>query len=125
MKEYALLLLCLADVTPRCGSRGRPAERPIVRGTAASPRAVDVTVSNQGYTPATVHGLPGESLRLIFHYQHSAGECGRELLVPAQNLKLTLNEEQPAEVPLTLPNQPGEVPWSCGMEMLHGKVVVD
>jgi Cu+-exporting ATPase len=124
MKEYALLLLCLADVTPRCGARARPTP-PIVRGTTDKPRVVDVTVSNQGYTPATVPGLKGESLRLVFHYQRSAGECGREVLLPTQNVKLTLDEKQPQEVALTLPNQPGEVAWSCGMEMLHGKITVD
>ncbi len=122
MKEFALILLCLVDVVPHCGKR--PAH-PTAVGTAESPRRVDITVSNLGYTPSSISGRPGEPLRLIFHYEPSAGECGHEVMLPKQNLKVVLSEKQPVEIPLTLPMDRGEVEWSCGMGMLHGKIIVE
>jgi plastocyanin domain-containing protein len=124
MKEFALILLCLVDVVPSCGKRYRP-HPPLVAGTAEHPRSIDVTVSNLGFTPSRLSGRPGEALRLIFHYEPSAGECGHEVVLPKQNLRFTLSEKQPVEVPLTLPADRGEVEWSCGMNMLHGKIVVE
>lgn len=126
MKGFALVLLCLIDVFPSCGKRNRPVVAPAYVGTAERPRSIDVTVSNLGYRPASISGRPAETLRLVFHYESSAGECGREVVLPQKNVRLTLKEQQPAEVTLTLPAARGEVvEWSCGMNMLHGKILVD
>lgn len=125
MKEVVFALLCLADVFPSCGKRTRPVPMPAVAGTAEKPRRIDVTVSNQGFTPPQIGGRPGEVVQLIFHYEASAGECGREVVLPKQNVHVTLAENKPVEVPLTLPAERGEVEFSCGMNMLHGKIVVE
>lgn len=124
MKEMVLALLCLVDVFPSCGKRHRPVPLEAV-GTAEKPRRIDVKVSNQGFTPSQLGGRPGEVVRLVFHYEASAGECGREVVVPTQNVHVTLAEGKPVEVPLTLPAERGEVGFSCGMNMLHGKIVVE
>jgi hypothetical protein len=97
----------------------------IVPGTPAAPRRVEVTVSNQGFTPARVAGKPSESLTLVFRYQKSAGECGREVVLPAQNVRVTLSEDKPTEVALNLPAAKGEVGFTCGMNMLRGAIVVE
>lgn len=125
MKELALALLFLADVFPSCGKRPRPVQVQTVVGTAEKPRRIDVTVSNQGFTPSQLGGRPGEVVQLIFHYEASAGECGREVVLPKQGVHVTLAENRPVEVPLTLPADRGEVEFSCGMNMLHGKIVVE
>jgi plastocyanin domain-containing protein len=126
MKGFALILLCLIDVFPSCGRRPhRPLPPEVAAGTVEKPRRVEITVSNLGYTPGSIHGRLGESLRLIFRYEPSAGECGREVVLPKQNVHVTLSEKAPVEVPVTLPSSPGEVEFSCGMNMLHGKIVVD
>ena len=112
-----------------CGLGGgcKKAEAPAIiqPGTPAAPRRVDVTVSNQGFTPARVPGKPGESLTLVFRYQKSAGECGREVVVPGHDVHVTLTEEKPVEVALTLPATKGEVGFTCGMNMLRGAVVIE
>jgi plastocyanin domain-containing protein len=124
MRELALVVLCLIDVFPSCGKRPRPVPVAIVAGTPDKPRDVDITVSNQGYTPKEVMGRPGETLRLVFHYEASARECGREVVLPKDNVRVTLTDKQPVAVTTQLPAAPGEVVWSCGMDMLHGKIVV-
>jgi plastocyanin domain-containing protein len=98
---------------------------PIVPGTPASPRRVEVKVSNQGFTPARVPGKPGESLTLLFKYDKSAGECGRQVVVPDQHKTVTLSEEHPTEIALTLPTTTGEVGFTCGMNMLRGAIVIE
>lgn len=122
MKQLALVVLCLIDVFPSCGKHSRPTQ--FVAGTVEKPRQIDINVSDQGYTPSSVSGRPGESVRLVFHYDPSARECGREVVVPSTNTKVTLEEKKPAEIALKLPAS-GEVAWACGMDMLHGKIVVE
>jgi len=129
MKRFLLvagLLIGCAGLTG-LGGGCRKAEAPtvITPGTPAAPRRVEVTVSNQGFTPARIPGRPGESLTLVFRYQKSAGECGREVLVPGQNVHVTLSEDKPVEVVMSLPATKGEVGFTCGMNMLRGAVVVE
>jgi plastocyanin domain-containing protein len=124
MRELALVVLCLIDVFPSCGKRPRPLP-PIVAGTPDKPRDVFIRVSNLGYTPSQVSGRPGETLRLNFQYEASAGECGREVALPKDNVRVTLTDKQPVAVTTKLPATPGEVAWSCGMDMLRGKIVVE
>ena len=124
MKHAALLLLCLLDVFPSCGKRPRPVPVSVTPGTAPSPRRVEVQVSNQGFVPSTVSGSRGEALKLVFRYDPSAGECGREVVLPSQNLRVTLTEKEPVEIALTLPTDSGTVQFTCGMNMLQGRIVV-
>ncbi len=125
MKHAVLLLLCLADVFPSCGKRPRPLPAPAVHGTAQSPRRVEVRVSNQGFVPSTIPGARGEALKLVIFYEPSAGECGREVVLPSQNLRVTLSEKAPVEIALTLPPEGGTVQFTCGMNMLQGRIVVE
>ena len=124
MKHAALLLLCLLDVFPSCGKRSRPLPPPVSQGTPQSPRRVEVQVSNQGFVPSTIPGARGESLKLVFRYDPSAGECGREVVLPSQSLRVTLTEKEPVEIALTLPEGSGTVQFTCGMNMLQGRIVV-
>ena len=52
-------------------------------------------------------------------------ECGREVVLPSQNIKKTLTEEKPTEIALHLPQEKGEVTFTCGMNMLRGAIVVE
>ena len=126
MKRFFLVVgLGLAALSGSGGCKKAEAPAVIQPGTPAAPRRVAVTVSNQGFTPARVPGKPGESLTLVFHYQKSAGECGREVVVPGHNVHVTLAEDKPVEVALTLPATTGEVGFTCGMNMLRGAVVIE
>jgi FAD/FMN-containing dehydrogenase len=50
---------------------------------------------------------------------------GREVVLPSQNIKKTLTEEKPTEIALHLPQEKGEVTFTCGMNMLRGAIVVE
>ena len=126
MKRFFLVVGLLGGLSGGLLGLGcRKAAAPIQPGTPAAPRYVDVTVSNQGFTPARIAGKPGESLTLVFSYQKSAGECGREVVVPTQNVHVTLTEDKPVEVALTLPPGKSELGFTCGMNMLRGAVVIE
>lgn len=107
---------------PAASSGGPGAPAVSVNG----PRRIDIKVSNLGYTPARLIGKPGEPVVLVFHYDASAGECGREVVVPGpdREIRLSLQPDKPGEVALTLP-QKGELRFTCGMGMLHGALVVE
>ena len=105
------------------GCRKSESAVPVAAGNG--PRRIEVTVSNQGFTPPRVVGRPGEDLTLSFRYDKSAGECGREVVLPSQNIKKTLTEEKPTEIALHLPQEKGEVTFTCGMNMLRGAIVVE
>ena len=117
-----LLLIAFTTVTA-LGSGCRKSEPP--PAAASGPRHIDITVSNQGFTPPRIVGRPGENLTLSFRYEKSAGECGREVVLPSQNIKKTLTEDQPTEIALHLPQEKGEVTFTCGMNMLRGAIVVE
>jgi plastocyanin domain-containing protein len=132
MRRTRPFLLCLllgplsaaALVTTGGGcSKQEPALGPV--GTPASPRRVELSVSNQGFKPARIRGRPGESVTLVVRYDKSAGECGREVVLPAQKIRVALSEQQPTEIALTLPRDKGEVGFTCGMDMLRGAIVVE
>ena len=124
MKPEAFFLLCVVGAFAGCDRRPGPAPLPSVVGTIDKPRSVDIKVSNLGFTPASIRGRAGETLQLSFFYDPSAGACGREVIVPKENVRVELSEKQPVAVKVTLPPS-GEVAWSCGMAMLHGKIVVE
>lgn len=129
-----LLLSLLALPCPLAGCN-KPASQPAPPEQApppqaappqAGPRRVEIKVSNLGYTPARVPARPGESLVLVFRYDPSAGACGREVLVPSgtEVVKRELTADKPVEIALTLPTDKKEVTFTCGMNMLTGKIVL-
>lgn len=128
MKTHLLIgvkvaLVLSVAMTSLLGGGCRKSEPPI--STSSGPRRIEVTVSNQGFTPPRIVGRPGEDLTLAFRYEKSAGECGREVVLPSQNIKKTLTEEKPTEIALHLPQEKGEVTFTCGMNMLRGAIVVE
>lgn len=124
LRTLLLLQLSAAALVTAGGcNKQEPALGPV--GTAASPRRVELSVSNQGFKPARIRGRPGESITLVVRYDKSAGECGREVVLPAQKIRVSLTEQQPTEIALTLPRDKGEVGFTCGMDMLRGAIVVE
>lgn len=120
----ALLLCGAAGCTQKASD---PATSPAPAGppgTAEKPRRVEVKVSNLGYTPARILGRPGEALLLAFRYEQSAGECGREVVVPGAP-KQRLEVGKVAEIPVKLPAAKGELRFTCGMDMLSGVLVAE
>ena len=75
-----------------------------------------------GYDPAIVEAEAGLPLRLIFDRKED-GECSSHVVFPDFGIDLAL----PAFRTTTLtihPDQPGDYPFACGMNMLHGTLRV-
>ena len=76
-----------------------------------------------GYTPNVVHVKQGQPAQLKFNRVSDQG-CLQQVHSEALgfNEALPLNQPVTVEVPT---DQAGEFTFSCGMDMFHGKVVID
>ena len=83
---------------------------------------VTVTVKG-GYSPDLVRVRQGVPLRIVFDRQES-GECTSRVVFP----DFALNQSLPAYAQTTvevLPDRVGEFGFACGMNMIHGKLIVE
>jgi len=80
-----------------------------------------VTVKG-GYSPARVRVEAGRPVRLVFDRQETS-RCSEELLIPAFGVRQPLPAGQETVVEFT-PTAAGTFPFTCGMEMLRGELVV-
>jgi RND family efflux transporter MFP subunit len=98
---------------------------PKVSVAPAAPSAIQsatITVTDQGFEPAHLtlrHGVPA---RLTFLRKTDA-TCATEVVIPDYHIKKALPLNQPVVVEIT-PRKAGSFTFSCGMNMLHGQVVV-
>lgn len=95
----------------------------LAEGPETAPPAVEIVVESGRYVPAEVKVPAGEPARLQF-VRKEWNSCTREVVFPTLDIRRELPPEQP--VIIELPALPaGEVPFHCGMGMVHGKVVVE
>lgn len=102
----------------------------VAAGEKASLKPADVpagftqiTVSKDGYSPASINVKKGEKVSLAF-YRADTENCGGEVVFPKQNIKKALPVGDTVLVEFT-PNETGDIAFACGMDMLRGKVVVN
>ncbi|HTY40954.1 MAG TPA: cupredoxin domain-containing protein [Thermoanaerobaculia bacterium] len=88
---------------------------------AASGSRVTIVVDG-GYTPDLVVARRGRPLTLVFDRRDS-GPCTDEIVLPDFGIRRSLPSGARTEIGL-VPRQAGEFPFSCGMNMLHGKIRV-
>jgi len=109
----------------------RPASTPNAPATSASSsdgrrsqtaQFAKVVVSEQGYEPARVTLRAGTPARITF-VRTTDKTCGTEVVFPSLNIKRALPLNQPIVIEFT-PAKPGDIAFDCGMNMLHGTVVV-
>ncbi|WNB84755.1 heavy metal translocating P-type ATPase [Cellulomonas sp. ATA003] len=96
----------------------RQAAQAQVRGGV---QTVDVTVKG-GYSPNFIRATAGTPLRLRFDRQENS-ECTARVVFPDFRVSKSLPPFQTTTVELT-PDEPGEYGFACGMNMLHGTLVV-
>ena len=100
------------------------ARRPAATATAGAGGAQEVTIKVQaGYEPAEVKVKRGVPVRLIFDRQETSG-CSEEIVIPDFGIRKFLPAFQKTAVELT-PKEAGTFEFTCGMSMLHGKLVVE
>ena len=110
----------------------RPAaSTPNVSGTSTSSTAglsseaaqtAKVVVSERGYEPAKVTLRAGTLARITF-VRTTDKTCGTEVVFPSLNIRRALPLNEPVVIEFT-PAKSGDVAFACGMNMLHGAVVV-
>ncbi|GAA4381074.1 cupredoxin domain-containing protein [Hymenobacter koreensis] len=82
---------------------------------------VDITVKG-GYSPDVIEVAAGKPVQLNF-YRDEEATCSEELLMPDFQIRRELPAFQTTTVEF-LPQQPGSFEFTCGMNMLRGRLVV-
>jgi len=88
----------------------------------AGVQEVRVTVKG-GYNPDTIVVQAGQPVRLQF-YRDETADCSERLVFEKFGIDRQLPAFQTTTVEFT-PEQPGEYPFRCGMNMLKGLLVVE
>ena len=102
---------------------GRGVSRAAVAATGgAGAQEVRITVHG-GYEPATIRVAAGRPVRLVFDRQETSS-CSEEVVFPAFGLRRFLPANQSTTLEVTPPS-PGTYEFTCGMGMLHGKLVAE
>ncbi len=82
---------------------------------------IDIVVEG-GYKPNTISITKGKSTTLNF-IRRDSNSCLEEVVLPEFKVRKTLPLNEKVSITIT-PNKTGEFPFSCGMNMFHGKIVV-
>ena len=81
-----------------------------------------VVVSEQGFEPAKVTLRAGVPARITF-VRTTDKTCGTEVVFPSLDIKRALPLNEPVVIEFT-PAKSGDIAFACGMNMLHGTVIV-
>ena len=103
------------------------AERGATHATVASRGAsgaqeVVVTVRG-GYSPAAIRVAARQPVRLVFDRQESSS-CSEEIVFPDFGVRRFLPENERTVIELT-PPAAGSYEFTCGMGMLHGRLIAE
>jgi plastocyanin domain-containing protein len=96
---------------------GTVAARPSEGGA----QRVEIAVQG-GYSPDLIVARRGIPLTLVFDRRES-NPCSDEVVLPEFGIRRALPAFGKTEIEV-LPQRIGEFPFSCGMNMLHGKIRV-
>jgi plastocyanin domain-containing protein len=123
----ALAAVALAVLASSCSKPTEASPQPAAgsAGPASPPlegRRIDITASNEGYTPATVEAKKGETLVLRFT-RTTKSECLAQVVFPEQKITRDLPMNTPVEIAIKA-DKAGKIPFQCGMAMVHGNVNV-
>ena len=97
------------------------------RAAVAAPSAGGVqevaVVVRGGYDPAAIRVKAGRPVRLLFDRQETSG-CSEEVVIPDFGIRKFLPAFQKTAIELT-PEKAGVFDFTCGMSMLHGRLIVE
>ena len=100
------------------------ADRAVATAGASTGGGQEVTVTvHGGYEPATIRVQAGVPVRLHFDRQETSS-CSEEVVFPDFGLRRFLPAHQQTVVEVT-PPAPGTYEFTCGMGMLHGRVIAE
>jgi plastocyanin domain-containing protein len=104
-----------------------PAQEPVPTTSAAPPatagvQTVDLKISGGEYQPASLNVRAGVPVRLNVTRDEKP-TCGDVLSIPSQNISKPIPVNQVTTVEFT-PKTAGDLEFTCGMNMMKGKIVV-
>jgi membrane fusion protein, heavy metal efflux system len=102
----------------RLGLR-RPAT---AQAQGATPRVIEVSVTNKGFTPARIEVPPGTHVALRITRKTEA-TCAKDVMLAGKKVVEHLPLDKPVDVDLGIVNR-GEVTFACSMDMVKGTVIV-
>ena len=99
-------------------------ERESVAATvnAGGVQEIDVVVKG-GYSPDVIAVKRGSPVRLNF-YRDETSSCSEQVILGDFGIARDLPAYKTTAIEFT-PDKAGEFPFTCGMNMLHGKLVVE
>lgn len=108
-----------------CGSAKN--EKPAIAEKPAvvienSDQPLKVTVSKNGFEPKSIGVKKGQSVKLAFQ-RTDEENCGEEVVFPKLNIRKKLPLGETVLVEFTA-SEAGEIGFTCGMDMLRGKILV-
>src|SRR5215475_8382957 len=109
-------------VTAPGASAAQERESLRARQDGAEVQTVKVILGAEGYQPASFNLKQGVPARIEFVRQVE-GSCGKEIVIPEYDVKRELPLNKSVVVEFT-PDKAGEYVFTCGMNMLRGKIVV-
>lgn len=90
--------------------------------TISKTQSVRIKLTERGYEPASFRLKKGIPARITFIRQTN-DDCGEEIVFPAYKIQRKLPLNQPVTISLT-PRRAGTFDFTCGMDMLRGKLIV-
>jgi hypothetical protein len=98
-----------------------PVPPPVTQTTPVA-RMVKIQVTKEGFVPSSIDVEAGAPVDLVF-IRRTDDTCAKEVVVPAINARKALPLNQPVSIRLP-PTKAGTLTFACGMNMLHGSIVV-
>jgi plastocyanin domain-containing protein len=98
-----------------------PRQRVVASTTAAGVQEIEVVVKG-GYSPDVIVVKQNQRVRLDF-YRDETASCSEQVRFPDFGIVRDLPAFQTTPIEFT-PNKPGEFTFTCGMNMMRGKLVV-
>lgn len=97
----------------------------VAGATTGGPSAIQsatITVRG-GYEPSTIRVRAGAPVRLVFDRQESSS-CSEEVVFPDFGVRQFLPANEKTAVVVT-PQTAGTYEFTCGMSMLHGRLIAE
>jgi plastocyanin domain-containing protein len=101
---------------------GRTLRRAAATATAAGLQEIQVVVKG-GYAPDVIVVKQNQPVRLDF-YRDETASCSEQLRLPDFGIARDLPAFTTTPVEFT-PDKPGEFTFTCGMNMMRGKIIVE
>ena len=120
LTAMTLTLALACQQQPEAAAPAAPA--PVQAAGTDGVQTVDLKITGGVYEPASIQVKAGVPLRLQVTRDEKPS-CGDVLVIPSQNISRPIPVNQMTTIEFT-PQQAGDLEFTCGMNMMRGKIVV-